>query len=387
MKVIHVITGTDFGGGEMMLFRYLRALGPVARTHAVVSIMPCGPVADLIRDLGVPVTSLMVARGEWSPSGWMRLRRLIRAERPDLVHGWMYHANFAAFAALAGGDLGRTALVWSIHHSLYDIAQEKFSTRMVLRLSARFSAAADLITNCSALSQDQHRAYGFRAERGMVIPNAIDVSEFRRDGAAKARLAALCGFPPERFIVGNVGRSHPMKDHETLVRAVADLVSAGRDVQAVLVGSGQPEGAARRMADGLGIGDRVTTLEARMDIPAIVAGFDVFLLSSAWGETFSLAVTEAMASEVPCVVTDVGDCPSVVGDCGLVVPRGDALAQSAAIAQMMDTTEAARRDLGRRARARVTEMFSMERYVALSDDAHGRARASLALRSGVLLTV
>ena len=158
-----------------------------------------------------------------------------------------------------------------------------------------------------------------------------------------------------------------------MVRATAALLEKGYDVQAVIIGSGHSDGQARRAAGELGIDDRVTTFETRSDIAQIVPGFDIFLLSSGWGEAFPLAVGEALAAGVPAVVTDVGDSGWLVGDCGIVVPPGDAIAQSAGVEKLLKLSDGARKGIGLGGRDRVRNMFSMDGYIAAHDDLYKKA--------------
>lgn len=158
-----------------------------------------------------------------------------------------------------------------------------------------------------------------------------------------------------------------------MVKAVALLLERGHDVQAVILGEGHENGAAVSAAQSLGITDRVSVPGAQMNVAELVAGFDVFLLSSAWGEAFPLAVAEAMAAEVPCVVTDVGDCAFLVGDTGVVVRPADPEAQALAVAGVLDAGNAARAESGRRARERVSELCDIQRYVTLHETAYAQA--------------
>lgn len=364
MKVVHVITSTNLGGAQVMLSRYLGALGAAARDHSVISLMPPGPIARDLRSAGIGVTDLGLSAGAMPLRALRQLRQRLAAAAPDVVYGWMHHGCLAALAGRAG--LRDAALVWGIHHSLADIRAEKPATRAVLRTLAALSGRADAIAYCSEAARAQHQRIGFGASRATVIPNAVDAGAFRPDPAARGRLEALCGIPEGRRIVGTVARAHPMKDHVAMIRAVAALVAEGRDVHAVLVGEGQPEGPARAEADRLGLAGRVSLLGARDDVAALLPGFDVYLLSSAWGEAFPVSVCEAMAAGVPCVVTDVGDSARLVGPTGSVVPPRDPGAMAAALATWLDLGPEARAAAGRAARDRVATRFSFERYV----DAH-----------------
>ncbi|SMR71078.1 Glycosyltransferase involved in cell wall bisynthesis [Aliiroseovarius halocynthiae] len=377
MKVIHVVTTTDVGGAQIMLHRYLSALKDGAQSHSVISLVPPGAVASQIEALGVEVTDLGLRPGRITFAALLRLRRLLRDARPDVVHGWMYHGCLAAWAGLKLlPKRKRAAQVWAVHHSLQDINNEKRSTRMVVRMMAALSRKIELITYCSRVSQEQHEAIGFYPDRVELIANAVDTEIFRPDPAARARLGGIADIPDERLIIGNVARNHPMKDHVAIAKATAQLVEMGHDVHAVLVGEGHRGSLAEQTAQDLGITNRVSIIDTRPDIHRIVPGFDIFLLSSAWGEAFPLAVSEAMAAEVPCVVTDVGDCAQLVGDTGRVVPPAQPEKQALAVAELIDEGPIARATLGKLARERVTDNFSTDIYVDRHYAAYGRATSA-----------
>jgi glycosyltransferase involved in cell wall biosynthesis len=372
MKIVHVVTSTGIGGAQTMLLRYIEALGDQRAGHSVVSLLPDGPVGASIRALGVPVTDLSVGSGNGLVGGIRALRGELARQRPHVVHAWMYHACLATWAARATMPGSGPRLIWAVHHSLQDIANEKPRSRAVIRAMAMLSGGVDVITYCSQASQQQHEAIGFARNRGRFIPNATNVDRFRPDPQARHRLAALCAIPDSRIILGNVARAHPMKDHASMVKATAILLGQGHDVQAVIVGEGHDGSTAQALAGELGIADRVTWLPATDAVEAIVAGFDIFILSSAWGEAFSIALTEAMSAEVPAVVTNVGDSASIVEGCGLSVPPGQPDEMAKAVAKLIEAGEPRRRELGRLARQRVLANYTMQDYLRRHEDIYRR---------------
>jgi glycosyltransferase involved in cell wall biosynthesis len=229
---------------------------------------------------------------------------------------------------------------------------------MLARMSSRTAA----ISYCSRISADQHESLGFDPERRVVIPNGVDCDEFRPRVEARARLTATFGIPAGRLIIGNVARAHPMKNHEGFVRTLARLHKDGYDVHGLIIGAGHEEGAARQAARALGIDDRLSTPGPRSDVAEFLSGLDLFLLSSAWGEAFPLSVAEAMASGVPVVVTDVGDCGWLVGRGELVARPKDPEAQAATVRRILDLSPSDRKSLGMAGRERVAENFSIKRY-------------------------
>ncbi|MFV0292169.1 MAG: glycosyltransferase [Paracoccus sp. (in: a-proteobacteria)] len=374
-KIVHVITGTALGGAEIMLFRYLRALENARHNHLVVSMMPCGPVAEMIRDLGVRVIGLDAGSARRIPQAVSRLNGIVADVRPMVLHGWMYHGSLLATLALRMGRRPDIGLVWGIHHSLSNPAREKPMTRTVLRGLRWMSGRADLITYCSQLSASQHTGFGFPQELTRFVPNAIDMDEFRPDPAAHTRLCAVAGIASERQIIGTFARAHPMKDHVTFARTIARLAACRTDVHGVLIGQGQPDGAAIREARRYGIADRLTALPPRDDIAQLVPGLDLYLLSSAWGEALPLAVAEAMAAGIPPVVTDIGDCRWLVGNCGKICPPGQPDALAEACADLLSLSENARVRLSQACRIRIMKNMSMDDYITHHDLIYRQAHA------------
>jgi glycosyltransferase involved in cell wall biosynthesis len=179
-------------------------------------------------------------------------------------------------------------------------------------------------------------------------------------------------------VIGTVAREHPMKDPGNLVRAVASLQARGHAVHLVIVGSGLDR-TNRELVEVVrecGLGAQVSLLGERTDVPALVAGFDVAALSSAWGEGFPNVLGEAMASGVPCVATDVGDCSWVIGPHGVIVPprRSEALAD--ALGRLLDLGADARHQLGLAGRARILQHFSIREVVGQYEALHLRVSAS-----------
>jgi glycosyltransferase involved in cell wall biosynthesis len=109
--------------------------------------------------------------------------------------------------------------------------------------------------------------------------------------------------------------------------------------------------------------DRFTIIPARNDIPKIVPGLDIFVLSSAWGEAFPLSVGEAMASEVPAVVTQIGDCDWLVGDTGEIVEASNPQALASGIEAILKMSKSEKTALGKKARKRIENLFSLEKYI------------------------
>jgi glycosyltransferase involved in cell wall biosynthesis len=176
-------------------------------------------------------------------------------------------------------------------------------------------------------------------------------------------------------VIALCARVDPQKDHPTFVRAAALLARRRPAVRFLLCGDGATAENAGLVAEiaRSGAGDRFLLLGRRSDVPRLLCGVDVSTLSSAYGEAFPLAIGEAMACAVPCVVTDLGDCAHLVGDTGRVVPPRSAGALAAAWEALVDAGEGGRRRLGQAARARIAEHFTLGRVVEAYGELYRRA--------------
>jgi len=166
-------------------------------------------------------------------------------------------------------------------------------------------------------------------------------------------------------LIGMVARFNPQKDHHNLVRAARILKDQNVDVAFVLCGR-DVGWENEKLADWIrqdGLEDRFFLLGPRDDIPMITAGLDIACLSSAHGEGFPNVLGEAMACEVPCVATDVGDSADIVGDTGRIVPPRNPEALAGAIREMVELGREGREKLGKAARERVRERFELGNVV------------------------
>ena len=164
------------------------------------------------------------------------------------------------------------------------------------------------------------------------------------------------------LVLGLVGRLVPIKNHKLLLDALRVAGEDMRDVRLVFVGDG-PAGyrdEVRAHARALGMDARVLWAGPSDDLAAVYSALDVLCLCSV-AEGFPNVLAEAMCAGLPCVTTDVGDAAELVGDCGWVVPSGDAQALAQALLQAFDALSHWDRETPRR---RMVEHFSVD---ALAD--------------------
>jgi glycosyltransferase involved in cell wall biosynthesis len=366
VKVVFAVSGLMTGGAEMMLYKLLQHLAPERLQPLVISLGRLGRPAALMARSGVEVIGLGLDVSPLAlPRELRRAHDIVRKFQPDLISGWMYHGNLLAWAL---GRRAGTPLIWNIRQTL-NLKGEKWQTRRVIRAGALLSKAPRRILYVSRLASEQHAAVGYSQRLCAVVPNGFDLDVFQRDDAHRRRIRAELAVSDSTRVIGHLGRYHPMKDQLGLIAAARRVLAQEDDVLFVLAGAGisdNPRLAAAVRGNGMQAKIR---LLGETDCPqALLSACDLFCLPSAWGEGFPNVVGEAMACELPCVVTQVGEGPAIVGETGLAVDPGDPEALAQALLQLVRLECAERTQLGRLARDRIAQNFSLSRVATLYEN-------------------
>lgn len=311
MRTLHVITGLNQGGAE----RQLGALVTAGKSDcAVFSLLPPGPMSRPIREAGIPLFS-GGAHNSLSPIWIPRLRQVLKRYQPSVVMGWMYHGNLAATLTRLMGHKG--PVLWNVRHSLDSIRQERLGTQYTIRAGAPLSGRTTQVVYNSTKAARQHEALGYDPTKTAVIPNGFDTDRFRPSEALRRSLRRALGVGEEDWLLGVVGRDHPMKNHRVWLGALSRITQVRSDVYSMIIGRGIPDALDARVSDQ-GLQHLVFLREATSQPEFVYPAFDLLILPSAWGEGFPNVVGEAMACGVPAVVTPIGDSPMIVEASGFV---------------------------------------------------------------------
>lgn len=360
-RVLVVTSGLRLGGAEVFLDALVRRLRGGPERVAVLSLTDRTPLSSGLAASGFRVECLGLPRPGALPRARGAAWRLARMHEPDVVLGWMYHGCLVG--SWCSARLGRPA-VWSIHGSLDDWSLHSGRTRMVIRAARHYSRSPAAICYASTRARRQHEGSGFHAEGGVVIPTGVEPERFRRLPGARERQRQVIGATEETLVIGHVSRFHPVKDQWTLVAGAGEAARRGVPLHLVVAGAGLDRSNAALMGwlYEAGLAQRSTLLGITDDVARWLAAFDLFVLPSR-AESSPIALLEAMAAEVPCIVTDVGDCCEMLGDAGVVIPVAHPSALADAITGLWQAGPAVREARGRAGRARAGERYSIQRAV------------------------
>ena len=302
MRVFYLITEFDIGGAERCLWELARHMK--RRGHAVhaCALSGRGPVGEWLRHEGVAVHHLDM-RGKTDAAAVVRLAALLRASRCDVLHSFLFHANFVGrWAAL----LARVPVcVCSVR-----VAEKRRRSHLVLDRLTLSLVDAEVAVSRSVADFMRREAH-VPNRKIVVIPNGVDVDRFA--GTPKGLLRKELGLAHGVPIVGFIGRLEAQKGLDALLRAFPTVIRAVPDAKLVVVGDGRAADALRALASEMIPSNGVFFLGWRADIAEVLKDFDVLAAPSRW-EGMSNVILEGLAAGVPVVASRVEGMEEVLGD-------------------------------------------------------------------------
>lgn len=344
MKVVHVECGRHLYGGAQQVLYLLRGLQGDADRH-VLACPPGSAIAGAAAGEGIPIRSLPMA-GDVDPLLLPRLVRLLRDERPDLVH---LHSRRGAdpWGVLAARPLGIPVVL----------------SRRVDNPEPRWLVAAKygLVSRVIAISEAIRHVLlreGVPPAKVVCVPSAVDTDVFA-PGCDRPWFSAALGVEPGRPAVGMLAQFIPRKGHQVLLDAVPSVLAEHPRTVFLLFGKGPLQGRVREEVARRALTDSVRFPGFRADVARVLPCLDL-LVHPAFTEGLGVALLQAASAGVPIVGTRVGGIPEVVepGVNGLLVEPGDAPALARAICDLLADPGLARR-LGAAGRARAVSRFGI----------------------------
>ncbi|MGZ8716700.1 MAG: glycosyltransferase family 4 protein [Gaiellaceae bacterium] len=388
IKVLRVIARLNVGGPALHV-AYLTA-GLAERgyeTTLVAGTLARGEesMAAVSEVRGVRIETLPALHREIGPlrdaQAILRLARLIRRERPTILHTHTAKAGAVGrIAALLAGSARPPIVVHTFHgHVLrgYFNPLTTFAFRLLERWLARVTTA--LVAVSPEVRDDLVKLGVAPASKFTVVRLGIELDERTdADEAVRAETRRQLGLGEDAFIVGWVGRMTAVKRTDDVVRALRGLVDRGVDAYLCLVGDGPDRDHLERYAHELGVVKRCLFVGYQEDVARFYSAIDALLLPSV-NEGTPVSVIEALAAQRPAVATRVGGTPDVIRDGvdGFLVEVGDADALSVRLAELAADPERRAR-MGAAGRERVLGRYAVERLV---DDIDRLYRELLAARA------
>jgi glycosyltransferase involved in cell wall biosynthesis len=304
VHVLHVVSSLERGGIEMWLIDILRRLKPPDYQMDFLVLQESqGALAPVARQLGSRVVTCPHHRNLWKV--WRCFAETLRRNGPyDVVH---CHSHHFSGVVVRLASLCRVPV--SVVHSHNDTREVEASARFPRRLYLWWMKRwirryATWRVGVSRESAEDLFGAGWQEDRNTcVIHCGVDLSRFSADQDG-GQVRRSVGLPADALVIGHVGRFYPRKNHRFLLDVAAELFALMPHAWLLSLGDGplMPEIQAR--AEALGIADRIVFAGSRSDVPVLMrSAMDVFMLPS-HHEGLSIALLEAQAAGLPCVVSD-----------------------------------------------------------------------------------
>jgi glycosyltransferase involved in cell wall biosynthesis len=355
-RVLLVITTLTLGGAETQVVRLAIELKKNGWIVAVACLVaPTAYVGSLNAD-GIPVHSLDMPRGVPDPRAIWRLKSLLRALNPDVVHSHMFHANL--LCRVARLTCSFPVLICTAHNvrETSERGGQTWHKELLYRATDFLADTTTII--CKAAFERYLRVGAVPAGKLTVIHNGVDTQYYspsieRRTAARKTLNVG------DQFVWLAVGRLVHQKDYPNLLRALT-LIDDGRWVL-LIAGNGPLAHELKTQCAQFGVTGRVRFLGGREDIVDLYHAADAFVMSSRF-EGLSAALLEAASMGLPSVVTRVGGNPDVVidGVTGYVVEPENPEAIADAMLSIMQARPKERRAFSVASRQRCLDRFQFE---------------------------
>ena len=364
-NIVFVIGSLEVGGAERQMYLLVKGLHGHTHMCHVYSLESGGPLKRLFEDLGVPVISGGLKRGDLSGAPWKvvpaewRLLRLIYLLKPAAIHCFLPLVTF--MGALTGRLVSRSLVVTSrramgTHQRRHPILRPL--DRAANRSSHRITVNSRAVWNDTVTRDHADES------KLVLIYNGVEVAPFARALPHRERVRRDLGIKSDEKVIIVVANLIHYKGHSDLIRAARVVIKGFSKAKFLLVGEDRGiQKDLEQESSSLGNGQTLRFLGQRDDVPRLLAASDISVLPS-HEEGFSNVILESMAAGLPVIATNVGGNGEAVlnGVTGSLVPPRNPVALAEGILAPLKYPNMAA-EWGARGRERVNRSFTVKKMV------------------------
>jgi glycosyltransferase involved in cell wall biosynthesis len=350
LKILHIDPERNWGGGEAQVFGLLTYLASKGHRNELLT-HPQGKLFRQSQKLDVNVRAFVI-RNDLDLGSGLKLRRLIREEKYDIVH---FHTKRAHALCLWLPRGPQTPKYVVTRRMDYPVTKGWYTRQL-------YNRKVDGVIAISKPIVELLTEAGVDPKKIRLIHSGVDARRFEPVGERGKS-------DSEVVVMGSVAVMEERKGHRYLLEAARLLKDRGHRLRYLLAGDGSLKSDLEKMVAALGLSEEVSFVGFISDVPAFLAGIDIFVMPSLY-EGLGVAVLEAMAAGKAVVAANVGGLAESVIDSetGFLVPPRNSQALADAIAKLAGEKSLAYQ-MGRRAAERVREDFTLE-AMAMKNEAY-----------------
>jgi glycosyltransferase involved in cell wall biosynthesis len=378
--LVHIITDLNgFGGTEATLYRYIKNSKLSAENHTVIVLKTAGAgdtIGAQIGRLGVNLVECNQQSGLFSMRVYREIKKVLVEQNPSCLCCWLYHP--CLLSLLLKTHLGKnTRIIWHIRSLPFASLRSNPKRFIIQKILALISETPNMIVSNSKAALEAHKKIGFSTKTWQVIPNGLSTKQYFPLNESSQAIREELNIAKNATVVICVGRYVPEKGYVNLFTALrviyARLTADQRD-KVVFIACGNDvtheNTEIAKQFDNNFSTKHVRLLGKRADVPMLLRAADISILPSI-SESFPNALIEAMATELACIATDVGDVKQVIGNLDWVVDKNDSMDIAKKLEKMILMPKSEREALGKQNRLRVEKKYSLATMVQSFDQVHG----------------
>ena len=342
-RVLHIIPNLAQGGAETQLLELVSA----NNAHKICQLLPKKNNINIIRK---DIYSLNMKRKIPDIRAFYNLSKIINEVKPDIIHSWMYHSCLLEVLLRKITKNKNTPLVWGLRCSNMNVNYYSKQLKLIIKACRFFSYTADLIVHNSYQGKIIHDSLGYNKEN-IVVSNGIDTIKYTPNNVLRNNFRKKYKISKATKVLLCVARLDPMKDHKTLLESFEKVKKVYSQVVLILAGLG---------TEKFNNINNIIALGGNNKINEVYAASDIIVSSSAFGEGFSNALGEGMASGLIPVATNVGDAKYIIKNLGKIVEPKNSNKLASAILEVLNLSENDFINYKNKVRLRIIEHFSKD---------------------------
>lgn len=350
IRVLHIISSLGQGGAERQLIELVKK----NKSHAICQLTSYNSYVEELTNKNISIFDLKIKKKFLDILSLYRLYKVIKYYKPNIINTWMYHSSLLVVLLRIITFKNNIPLIWGLRCSNIDTSYYSLFLKIVIACCKFFSKYPNIIINNSKAGLNFHKKIGFK-NKHVVIHNGIDVNKFSSNEKFRKDFRNKYKINKDAKVLLCVGRNDPMKDHYTLLQAFNNLKKNFPSVILILAGLGTEN---MKKTNGM------MALGPRNDIEHIYAASDIIISSSAFGEGFSNALAEGMASNLIPIATNVGDSKYILGDIGKIINPRNKKELYYAIKETLELNRDNFENLKKLARMRIIQKFSQSKMIS-----------------------
>ena len=353
IRVMHLLANLNVGGMENGVVNLANHIDDSKFSMSICCLNTEGPLRGRLRE-DIKVFNMQQKPGK-AFSLYIRLARLLMAERVDIVHT---HNSYTALYGIPAARILHGPIVIHGEHGISDCTNgyRRYIKKLVLVLSHWVTTVSD------GIGEDVESLWGTPSEKITVVPNGVDQEKYSR---RELRTYVVNGSRKTKdgIILGAVGRLTDEKNYPLLLAAVKQVIQSVPNTRLIIIGDGPLRTVLESKARELSISGSVDFLGERTDVPELLNVMDMFILAS-YSEGMANCLLEAMAVGLPVIASDIKGNIEIVVDqkTGFLFQSGDQSALVDKIIRLIGNP-LLRKQFGEAGMGRVDKLFSIGKMV------------------------